>query len=234
MKTKQEQIIELIDAALDHLKSIALEGMTIARLERWRANTANALDHALGHGPAEGFLRHVRSPGPNARMRILPNPRRTVDSAVAFLTDLRQDVPELLHVSALATTASAVLHARIDAASRSLIEKQEYPAAVQAAGSALEDVVRQHSRRGDLSGAQLMRTAFAKSAPLLLLADNADPKWENEQDGFMQLFAGAMMAVRNRANHAKGAKAPERAIEYVQLFSLLAKLADEAIAQVTP
>jgi hypothetical protein len=50
----------------------------------------------------------------------------------------------------------------------------------------------------------------------------------DEQQGFMYLFSGAVMGLRNPRAHAFIKDDPERALEFIAFVSLLAKLLDGA------
>ena len=93
---------------------------------------------------------------------------------------------------------------------------------------ALNALVKLRSGRDDLDGATLMQQVFGGKAPTLRFNDLADESDRSEQQGFMHLFAGAMLGFRNPRAHKIIQDHPERALEYIAFISLLAKLLDEA------
>lgn len=96
------------------------------------------------------------------------------------------------------------------------------------ASVALVNFVKEKSRRHDLDGAPLMATVFSKNKPVLAFNDLKDKADEDEQEGMMHLFMGAVLALRNPRAHALLDDSPEVALEYIGLISLLAKRVDQA------
>jgi uncharacterized protein (TIGR02391 family) len=120
------------------------------------------------------------------------------------------------------------LHPRIAAASSDLYRNGHYRNAVLDASLALVSLVKEKSGRHDLDGAGLMTTVFSKNKPALVFNDLKDKTDEDEQEGMMHLFVGAVLALRNTRAHALLDDRPETAIEYIALISLLAKKVDQA------
>jgi uncharacterized protein (TIGR02391 family) len=73
-----------------------------------------------------------------------------------------------------------------------------------------------------------MEKAFSPKSPVLRLNDLKDKSDEDEQRGFMMLFSGAIVALRNPRAHKLIEDEAERALEFIAFVSLLAKLADGA------
>lgn len=73
----------------------------------------------------------------------------------------------------------------------------------------------------ELDGASLMNTAFSQNKPIVLLADQSSETGRNIQQGFMQIFAGAMTGVRNPAAHENIEMTAEEALHLLFLASLL-------------
>lgn len=69
---------------------------------------------------------------------------------------------------------------------------------------------------------------FSKNQPILAFNDRRDRTEEDEQEGMMHLFLGAVLALRNPRVHTLLDDSPEMALEYITLISLLAKRADQA------
>ena len=119
------------------------------------------------------------------------------------------------------------LHPRILDVSRDLFLDGHHWEAVFAAAKALVNFVKERSG-SDLDGAALMRAAFSKNAPLLAFNDLSDQTDHDEQEGTMHLFEGAVLAIRNPGGHAFPEGPEQRAVEYIQLLSLLAYRVQEA------
>jgi uncharacterized protein (TIGR02391 family) len=93
----------------------------------------------------------------------------------------------------------------------------------------LINLVKTKSGRPDLDGVALMQTAFSVNDPVLAFNDRADQSDKDEQQGMMHLYIGAAMGVRNPVGHRVGVtERPERALQYLELFSLLADRLDDA------
>jgi uncharacterized protein (TIGR02391 family) len=120
------------------------------------------------------------------------------------------------------------LHTRILEVSRDLFLDGHPWEAVFAASKTLVNYVRDRSGRHDLDGAALMRTVFSKNAPILAFNDLANPTEQDEQEGMMHLFEGAVLGIRNPGGHSFPEGPDQRAIEYISFLSLLAYRVQEA------
>lgn len=114
-----------------------------------------------------------------------------------------------------------VLHSRIEAVVRQLLMDGHYALAIQRACIVLEQMVQERAGRTDLSGAPLMRAVFGTSAPSLRFEPlSSDPRG-GEQDGLMQLYTGAMLALRNPRAHAIVEDPLDRTLEVLGFISFL-------------
>jgi uncharacterized protein (TIGR02391 family) len=88
---------------------------------------------------------------------------------------------------------------------------------------------RVHALTGqELDGSSLMNTAFSPRTPLLLLGDLNTESGRNVQQGYMQIFAGAITGIRNPKAHENLTITTERAVHLLFLASLLRFKLDEA------
>ena len=120
------------------------------------------------------------------------------------------------------------LHPRIADACADLYRDRHYSNAVLNASIALVNFVKEKSRRHDLDGAPLMRTVFSRNNPILAFNDLSDQTDQDEQEGMMHLFEGAVLALRNPRAHTLLDDSPEMALEYIALLSMLAKRLEQA------
>jgi uncharacterized protein (TIGR02391 family) len=120
------------------------------------------------------------------------------------------------------------LHPRIADVARDLFLDGHHFEAVFAGAKALVNFVKERSGRHDLDGAPLVRTVFSKNNPLLAFNELADQTDQDQQEGLMHLFEGAVLGIRNPGGHAFPEGSEQRAIEYISLLSLLAYLVQEA------
>jgi uncharacterized protein (TIGR02391 family) len=118
-------------------------------------------------------------------------------------------------------------HSKISSVSSDLFLDGHYANAVLDAVKALNDLVRSKTLLTD-DGETLMNKAFSPKNPLLVFNDLTDRSDEDEQRGFMMMFAGAVAGLRNPRAHKFVNDDPERALEFIAYISLLAKLLDSA------
>ncbi len=120
------------------------------------------------------------------------------------------------------------LHPRISDVSRDLFMDGHHWDAVFAASKALVNYVKERSGRHDLDGTPLVRTVFSKNSSILAFNDLADQTDQDEQEGMMHLFEGAVMAVRNPGGHSFPEGSEQRAVECISFLSMLAYRLQEA------
>lgn len=120
------------------------------------------------------------------------------------------------------------LHPRISDVASALFEDGHHWEAVFAASKALVNLVKERSGKHDLDGAPLMRKVFSRNDPVLAFNDLTNLTDEDEQEGMMHLFEGAVLGIRNPGGHSFPEGPERRAVEYLSLISLLAYRAQEA------
>ncbi len=111
------------------------------------------------------------------------------------------------------------LDPRVVRAAGALFDGGHYRQAVLDTYIALNVEVKARAERPDLDGTPMMQTVFSVKDPILSLSD--DP---NEQRGNMNLFAGAMAAIRNPRAHALDDNAPEAVDETLELLAFASTL----------
>lgn len=121
------------------------------------------------------------------------------------------------------------IHEAIRGASARLFVDGHYAQSILEAYKALIHHVKTKSGKKDLEGRSLMSTVFSADNPILALNALRSPSDRDEQEGFMLLYMGAVIGVRNpKAHDLIRQQDPHRALEYIVLASLLAKRADES------
>jgi len=131
------------------------------------------------------------------------------------------------------------LHPVIKKASRELFEDGHLAEAIFEAYKALISYVKEKSGKKTLDGQNLMGSVFnvkydretlqVKKKPLLRLNALSTLEELDEQKGFMHLFVGAVIGIRNPKAHVIiEQKDPFKTLEYLCFASLLAKRVDEA------
>lgn len=120
------------------------------------------------------------------------------------------------------------LHPRVLAAASDLFTDGHYGSAVGEAFKSIE--VRVRKMTGSMkSGVALMGDVFGGRDPQLDVSTESGQSGEDEQQGFLALFRGAMLGVRNpRAHELFKAEDPRQAIEYLAFASMLHRRLDVA------
>jgi uncharacterized protein (TIGR02391 family) len=119
--------------------------------------------------------------------------------------------PRMLALSAPAEGAGitsiyskAITEKEIEAVSRDLFASGHYSLAVQESYKAVEKYVQHKSKILGLSGTQLMQQVFSTTNPKLFWSERKTISEEDEQKGYLQLYAGAMLGIRNPVTHEFG------------------------------
>jgi uncharacterized protein (TIGR02391 family) len=121
------------------------------------------------------------------------------------------------------------LHRHVTQAASDLFNDQHYGSAVSEAFKSLEVRVRDLSQISDKSGEKLMGAAFGTSSPILDVSMEKGRSGRDEQEGFLALFRGAMLGIRNpKAHELFALEDPQRALEYLGFASLLHRRLDSA------
>ncbi|ABX07913.1 conserved hypothetical protein (plasmid) [Herpetosiphon aurantiacus DSM 785] len=116
------------------------------------------------------------------------------------------------------------LHPRVVERATLLWQIGEYDTALSQVCIELDNAVKAKSGLKE-DGTTLMRTAFSPKKTRLAI----DPRFGNQQ-GFMDLFAGVMDAIRNpRAHHHKSNLSADEAIEWLAFLSALFRVLDATI-----
>ncbi len=109
--------------------------------------------------------------------------------------------------------------------SRSLFADGYYSLAVQRAYIYIDNLVSNLSGRADKDGADLMRTVFSPKNPVLKLNKLQSRSEENQQQGYMHIFEGIMIGIRNPRVHEYAIEdLPRDALEMLVLANHLIRM----------
>ena len=117
-------------------------------------------------------------------------------------------------------------------ACNSLFRTERYARAVEEAFKCLNHAVAEKSGLTQRDGADLMRAAFSANSPVIKLNSLHTVSDQNEQRGYMDIYAGAMTGIRNpRAHDYQLIDNPETALEMIVLANhLMRKLNSSSLS----
>lgn len=116
------------------------------------------------------------------------------------------------------------LHPLIPPVASDLYKNGHYRQAILDTYILLVNTVKTKSGRHDLDGTGLMQTVFSPKKPVIKISDDPD-----EQMGFMWMFSGSVMGIRNpKAHRLIQQHDPQRTLEWLSFASVLLKVLDDA------
>ncbi|KYP79230.1 TIGR02391 family protein [Ferroacidibacillus organovorans] len=123
------------------------------------------------------------------------------------------------------------LHSRVKEVAGKLFQDGHYRQAILDTYIALVEQVKAKSGRYDLDGSTLMQQVFSPKSPKIIVSDDSD-----EQMGYMWMFSGAVMGIRNpKAHRLIQQTDPQKTVEWLSFASVLFKVLDDAqVAGGTP
>lgn len=116
----------------------------------------------------------------------------------------------------------ADLHPTVQRVANDLFEDGHFRQAILDTYIAIEEEVKAKSGINK-TGTALMQTVFSSERPVLITADDV-----TEREGFMHLFKGAVLAIRNPKAHKLIPQTdPQRTLEWLSFASVLLRILDE-------
>jgi uncharacterized protein (TIGR02391 family) len=204
--------------------------LTEQRYEVWRMNAWEVLKAAFGeeHGHLHTFIGHRRlSLGGESEHHMEAERRKRLEQKIGFLEALIEEFTTVdAQTQSTATDFFNDLDTDIRRVSEKLFKEGHYADSILAAFKELNDQVKQEylKHRGEeLDGADLMRKAFSPNNPVFAFANQSTESGKKTQQGFMELFAGSMIGIRNPHAHENLSLDPDGAKHLLYLASLLMK-----------
>lgn len=131
-----------------------------------------------------------------------------------YAADVNPDVP--LELSGL--------HPLVQKIAGELYKNGHFRQAILDTYIALVEAVKVKSGEYKLDNTPLMQSVFSPKTPVIKVSDDAD-----EQQGFMWLFSGAVMAIRNpKAHRLIEQNDPQRTLEWLSYASVLLRVIDDS------
>ena len=229
-----EQARVQLQNCLDRAKRLLQQQpLTEERFVVWETNTFETLKAAFGEtshhlhtfiGPQQFQV----DTGYTTPDYILDRKRREeLTKQIEFLGALMEELPTTdIQAQNTGSDFFSALDSDIRRVSQQLFKDEHYADSVSAAFKELNHKVKQayKAHRGiELDGADLMRKAFSPNNPVFAIADLSTESGKNTQQGFMELFAGAMIGIRNPHAHENLILDSEDAKHFLYLASLLMK-----------
>ncbi len=123
-----------------------------------------------------------------------------------------------------------LLHPKVLEVAKPRFDAGLYADAVEASFKVLSGLVKDlyKEKTGEQrDGVDLMRKTFTPSSPVIVFDDLGTQSGRDIQQGYMDIFSGAMSAIRNPKAHGLVIISPERAVHHLMLASLLFSKLDE-------
>lgn len=170
--------------------------------------------------PSEDILRHrsfseVQKKLRAARLRHLQN-RSPIEDTLAGVDSNIEDIQFLLHPTIIEHALPQYKNGHLrDAVFNSIV--------------AVFDLIRQKTGLRNLDGTYLIDEALSIEHPYLILSNLNTDTGQNDQKGFMQIFRGSYLGIRNPKAHSLLNDLTQlKAAQYLVFASLLARRIDEA------
>jgi len=125
-----------------------------------------------------------------------------------------------------------ILHPRVVTIAKPRFDSGFYSDSVEAAFKEINVIIKTHFKQKtdiELDGAKLMSRAFSKDNPVFTLADTSTMGGKNVQQGYMNLFLGSIIGIRNPSAHGNEEMERIDAIHFLFLASLLLRKFDTRI-----
>jgi uncharacterized protein (TIGR02391 family) len=156
-----------------------------------------------------------------------------MDRKIGLLKEFQERIEHrLINPSDVATDFWSLIHPEILEVTKTRFESGHYADCAEAAFKYINSVVKELVKTAngkELDGASLMTTAFSVNNPVIQIDNIATETGRSIQQGYMEIFAGSMIGIRNPKAHAVIEIGKQRAIHFIFLASLLMDTIDIAL-----
>lgn len=146
---------------------------------------------------------------------------------ISWLIDKQKETSNSLHevnVNPNVPMELSGFHPLVQRTAGELYMNGHYRQAILDTYIALVDAVKNKSGEHKLDNTPLMQNVFSPRTPILKVSDDND-----EQQGFMWLFTGAVMGIRNpKAHRLIEQNDPQRTLEWLSFASVLLRVVDDS------
>jgi len=208
------------------------------RFREWDKQTYEVLLELFDHNTYAEEFRTITEgyivPDPELRgwsEQLLKLLQVKIELLKEFQRRIDHHLPEPAPVAAQEPDFWQFIHPEIVAVTKNRFAAREYGdtalAALRHVNTCVKDIVKRRTGN-ELEGADLMRQAFTPNNPIITIESLATENGRKLQQGFMEIFAGSMIGIRNPKAHENIIIGKERAIHFVFLASLLMDTIDIA------
>jgi len=158
---------------------------------------------------------------------IIPGMYRNSNTLPYFNVSIEE---ENIYLSLLNEKFWEMIHPSIVNVSKSRYQAGHFADCVEAAFKEINVVVKsiyKNITNQDKDGTDLMNKAFTVNDPKIKLSDLSNESEKNIQQGYMQIFAGSIIGIRNPSAHGNISLSKEETIHLIFLASLLMNKIDE-------
>jgi len=162
----------------------------------------------------------------------IPQTITMLKGLIERLEEKHEDIGESEREENIAQDFWNDIHHRITSIARNRFGNSHYADAAESALKEVNVYVKEIVKRKagiEMDGADLMHKAFSPNSPIIVLGDLSTESGRNIQQGYMEIFAGAMTGIRNPKAHNNLDITPNRAKHFIYLASLLMQKIDERI-----
>ena len=204
------------------------------RIKSWKAVTDEVLNQEVGNSDPYlfDFDSHWRAPIRDYSIKSRFTKRlQRARTDLRVLLDVAKEREEREQDERL-DDVWALVHPNITSITRDRMESGFYADAVEAACKALNARVREivKVKTGEEhDGAKLMQKAFSVDHPIIRIASGETVSARDTQQGYMQIFSGAMTGIRNPKAHDNDTITQEDALRKLIMISILMYKIDNAV-----
>jgi len=241
----EDAIRLLIEQKVKGIKLIDERRFAKADIEPWKNKTKDLLRRAFGTDQAESYTgafsnwqAHAYGYDDDFEEAYAEDVRSALPTAINTLGEAIELLEKLPQGSSNRPKGKrsddlwGMLHRSIVEVAQSRFDAGHLADAVEAALKQVNHTVKSRVKPAlvqDLDGAKLMKRVFSIEHPLLVLGDLSTESGRSMQQGYMEIFAGAMTGIRNPKAHANIHIDEDRAWHFLILASLLMYKVDEAV-----
>jgi uncharacterized protein (TIGR02391 family) len=210
--------IEEIIRKLEEFKSVLIANDSSFTTTKYAEIRAVTEVHVRKFFPEDQLLSNYLNNAAN-----FPDSINWGNSRIALLMALNSLIENLKTKTIHSSFNFSALHPIVKTISAELFRNGHYRQAILDTYIALVQQVKAKSN-SDLDNSKLMQKVFSSEKPIIKVSEDAD-----ERVGFMWLFTGAVMGIRNpRAHNLTEEEDPQRAFELLAFASALFRVIDDS------